>query len=211
MFNFFKKKDADQERVQYFLQHQNQQLKHIAAWIDYFHKIELQNQQKIHDLELSQARVLQEQTKAIGAQNERLARVEATLNFVPKTREEIRALVDFHYDSSDLERQITELKTKIADLEQKRTPTSYKEKMVAKITRNSKEYLKSMLISLIKKYGRISALQLKEMMVDEQNLLSKSSFYRLLEEIEQLEDIAVMKQGKEKIYVSKEGIKAQYN
>ncbi len=211
MFNLFKKKDPDQERLQYFLQHQNQQLKHIADWIDYFNKIELQNRQRMHELEVGQTRALSHQTQQLSIQNERLAKIETTLNFIPKTKEEIRALVDFHYDSSDLEHQIQELKYKISELEQKRAPATYKEKIVQKITRNSKEYLKSMLLGLIKKYGRISALQLKDMMVDEQQLLSKSSFYRLLEEIEQLEDIAVMKQGKEKVYVSKSGIKAQYS
>jgi len=201
MFRLFKKKDPDQERLQYFLQHQNQQLKHIADWIDYFNKIELQNRQRIHELEISQTRALSHQTNQLMAQNERLAKIETTLNFIPKTKD----------DSSDLEAQIRELKHKISELEQKRAPATYKEKIVQKITRNSKEYLKSMLLGLIKKYGKVSALQLKDMMVDEQQLLSKSSFYRLLEEIEELEDIAVMKQGKEKIYISKSSIKAQYS
>ena len=72
-----------------------------------------------------------------------------------------------------------------------------------KITRNSKEYAKTIILSYIKKYEKISALQLKEMLVDEQALCSKSSFYRLLEEIESLGDIAVIKKGKEKHYISK--------
>ena len=46
-------------------------------------------------------------------------------------------------------------------------------------------------------------MPLKEIVVDEQNLCSKSSFYRLLEEIEQLDDVGVIKHGKEKHYVSK--------
>jgi hypothetical protein len=63
--------------------------------------------------------------------------------------------------------------------------------------------VKSVILSYIKKYERISALQLKEIVVDEQNFCSKSSFYRLLEEIEELDDIGVVKQGKEKQYISK--------
>ena len=70
-----------------------------------------------------------------------------------------------------------------------------------RLTRNSKEYVKSVILSYIKKYERISALQLKEIVVDEQNFCSKSSFYRLLEEIEQLDDIGVIKEAKEKHYL----------
>jgi len=60
-----------------------------------------------------------------------------------------------------------------------------------------------LILSYIIKYEKISALQLKEIVVDEQNFCSKSSFYRLLEEIEELDDIGVIKQGKEKHYISK--------
>ena len=41
------------------------------------------------------------------------------------------------------------------------------------------------------------------MIVEEQGLCSKSSFYRLLEEIEQEPDIGVIKEGKEKHYIAK--------
>jgi len=78
-----------------------------------------------------------------------------------------------------------------------------KEKIVKRLTRNSKEYVKSVIISYIRKYERISALQLKDIIVEEQNLCSKSSFYRLLEEVEGIDELGVIKQGKEKHYVSK--------
>ena len=72
-----------------------------------------------------------------------------------------------------------------------------------RLTRNSKDYVKGVILSYIMKYGRISSLQLKEIVVDEQNFCSKSSFYRLLEEIEEKEEIGVVKEGKEKHYFSK--------
>ena len=93
------------------------------------------------------------------------------------------------------------IEKRLEKLEQKKD--SIKEKIIKKITRNSKEYVKSVMISYIRKYEKISALQLKEMVVDEQNFCSKSSFYRLLEEIEQMEEVGVMKAGKEKHYFSK--------
>ena len=41
------------------------------------------------------------------------------------------------------------------------------------------------------------------MVVEEQGLCSKSSFYRLLDEIEEEPEIGVMKKGKEKHYIAK--------
>jgi len=96
---------------------------------------------------------------------------------------------------------ISNIDRRLERLEQKKM--SIKEKIMKRLTRNSKEYVKSVILSYIKKYERISALQLKEIVVDEQNFCSKSSFYRLLEEIGELDDIGIVKQGKEKHYISK--------
>jgi len=96
---------------------------------------------------------------------------------------------------------LSHIEKRIETLEQKKA--TIREKVIKRLTRNSKGYVKSVMLSYIRKYEKISALQLKEMIVDEQNLCSKSSFYRLLEELEQLEDIGVIKEGKEKSYLSK--------
>jgi len=96
---------------------------------------------------------------------------------------------------------ISYIEKRLERLEQKKL--SIRERIVKRLTRNSKEYIKSVILSYIRKYEKISALQLKEIVVDEQNFCSKSSFYRLLEEIEELDDIGVIKQGKEKHYISK--------
>ena len=53
---------------------------------------------------------------------------------------------------------------------------------------------------MISKYGRISALDLREIIVDEQSLCSKSSFYRILEELELEQSVNVVAEGKEKVY-----------
>ena len=76
-----------------------------------------------------------------------------------------------------------------------------KEKIIKKVTKNSKEYIKQIIMDLIRKYRKISGLQLREIVVEEQGLCSKSSFYRLLAEVEQeLEDLSVVEVGKEKVY-----------
>ncbi len=82
-----------------------------------------------------------------------------------------------------------------------RVQSTFKERLVQKITKNSKAYVKSVVLSMIKKYGKIAALQLKEMIVDEQGLCSRSSFYRILSEVEKEPEIGVLQEGKEKTYV----------
>ena len=181
----------------------------IFQWLNYFYKKNMEQEQAIRQLQ-------------------------AELSYMPKTREEIRHIVDEYYSFEGVMSKIRELNYKVEELamaqqqkqiqplitvpreqqsdiygfekrlerlEQKKM--SLKEKIVKRVARNSKEYIKSMIISYIKKYEKISALQLKEIIVDEQNFCSKSSFYRLLEEIEALEEIGVIKQGKEKHYISK--------
>ena len=78
--------------------------------------------------------------------------------------------------------------------------SNLREKIFRNVTRQSKEYVKGMLVSLIKKYGNISGLNLREIVVEEQGLVSKSSFYRLLQEIEDHDYVHVLQQGKEKHY-----------
>ncbi len=97
--------------------------------------------------------------------------------------------------------EMQEIRQKLAALEQKKQ--SLKEKIIKRITKNSKEYVKGIIQSYIRKYEQVAALQLKEMVVDDQQLCSKSSFYRLMEEIEQLEGIGVVREGKEKRYFLK--------
>jgi len=100
------------------------------------------------------------------------------------------------------EPKIEQIQYKVEQLERNisKKPSTMREKILKKISRHSKEYVKSMVLSLIKKYERISALQLRDMLVEEQGLLSKSSFYRLLEEVEKEEEVSMTIEGKEKIY-----------
>ena len=97
--------------------------------------------------------------------------------------------------------EIDQLHQRLEKLEQKKA--TIKEKIIKRITKNSKDYIKSIILSYIKKYSKITALQLKEMVVEEQGLCSKSSFYRLLEELEEDPEIGVIKKGKEKHYIAK--------
>ena len=163
-------------------------------------------------------------------QEQTIKKLQVELSYMPRTREDIRRIIDEYYSFENLMARMRDLNDKVEELartqyghvprqivtpgadishiekrleklEQKKA--TFKEKIMKRLTRNSKEYVKGVIISYIRKYGRISALQLKEIVVDEQNFCSKSSFYRLLEEIEVQEDIGVVKEGKEKHYFSK--------
>lgn len=96
--------------------------------------------------------------------------------------------------------EVESLTQRLDHLEKKRT--NIRERIVKKIVKNTKLYVKNLLIGYIKRYGKVSSLQLKEMIVHDQQLCSKSSLYRMLEEVEREPDIGVIKTGKEKHYFS---------
>ena len=190
----------------------------IFQWMNYFYRRSMEQEQSIKSLQLE-------------------------MSYMPKTREDIRRIVDDYYSFESLMSKMRDLNSKVEELAQSNSELKrahiqprqpavqviekqtesvqdlsfiekrlekleqkkalMKEKIMKRLTRNSKEYVKSVLLSYIRKYGKISALQLKDIVVDEQNFCSKSSFYRLLEEIEQTDEVGVVKQGKEKHYISK--------
>ncbi|MCK5107684.1 MAG: hypothetical protein KAQ83_03075 [Nanoarchaeota archaeon] len=82
-------------------------------------------------------------------------------------------------------------------------PKTFKERLIKKITRNSKNYIKTVILNLISKYEGISSAKLREIVVEEQGLCSKSSFYRTLTELENSGDVEVKHQGPERIYISR--------
>ena len=99
--------------------------------------------------------------------------------------------------------EIHEITQRLTQLEEQRKAT-IREKVVKRVTRNSKEYVKQLILSYIRKYTQISSLQLKDMIVYDQGLCSKSSFYRLLDEIEALEEIGTVKKVRQKYYLYKQ-------
>jgi Fe2+ or Zn2+ uptake regulation protein len=100
---------------------------------------------------------------------------------------------------------LVEIQEKIINLEKKKEDikSNLKEKMLKHIARNSKDYIRNTILSLIRRYEKISGFKLKEIIVEEQGLCSKSSFYRILEELEKEKGIDVVKEGKEKVFFAK--------
>jgi hypothetical protein len=186
----------------------------IYQWLNYFYS---QNE---------------ELRKVVSEQQGSIASLQEELRHMPATKEQVKEIIDRHYDFSALLgrlRQLEEQLERIAAMKQKerqiqqvQRPTAeparqlvqempalrertsaLKEKILSRITRNSKDYIKGMILSMINKYSRISAIQLREMLVEEQGVCSKSSFYRILEELEKGDDITVISSGREKVYVSR--------
>jgi len=173
----------------------------IFKWLNYLYQKSIQQEQQLNELKTE-------------------------LSLVPKTKQQLKQIIDEFYSYEAISKRIDDFENRLNSLYKSQIPISkieeprlleiqkrlenleqkkagLKEKLIKKITKSSKDYLKTIIISYIKKYEKISALQLKEMLVDEQGLCSKSSFYRILEEIEKQEDIGVIKKGKEKEYMSK--------
>ncbi|MBD3318781.1 hypothetical protein GF342_02640 [Candidatus Woesearchaeota archaeon] len=80
--------------------------------------------------------------------------------------------------------------------------SNLQQKIVQNVSRKSKEYIKKTLLSLLAKYERISGTSLREIVVDEQKLCSRSSFYRLLEELVKEGLIDVVSSGRERVFSS---------
>ncbi|MDO8740666.1 MAG: hypothetical protein Q7J54_03800 [Candidatus Woesearchaeota archaeon] len=192
MFNFFRKKEDNsiKEAVKNSFLSVKRDVVNVWAWVRH-----LNEKGNAHDLEINDLR------SSITQQKVEQGKI-------------IDAYYGLHNNQKALIDKIRELDEKIASLEVRKEVAhsgykqSFKEKVVKKLTKNSKDYVKSVIVSLIQKYEKVSALQLREIVVDEQKLCSKSSFYRILEEVERGREIGFMKDGKEKLYLSKISVKA---
>ncbi len=123
---------------------------------------------------------------------------------IPESLGQLKKQVQDHLSSPhtdpEVDKRIDEIQERLKSILVKKTP---KEKLVQKVTKNSHDYIKAMVLSYIRKYEKISGYQLREMIVEEQNITSKSTLYRILEEIEESDEVSTIRQGKEKIFLFK--------
>lgn len=114
--------------------------------------------------------------------------------------EEVKQVVDVHTRSlpfSELIDRLNKVETRLRD-----SKPTLRDKIVQNVARYGKDFIKGKILSYIEKYERISGLKLREMVVEEQGLCSKSSFYRLLEELESHKNLSVVVEGKEKVFIA---------
>ena len=180
----------------------------LFEWIKYLHQKTQQQeaiiQQQNHSLTALHQHVVtnvptHHDVKRIIDTHFALTDLQQRLNHLHKKVEVMTSLHDQHHD------RINEIRTRLeaAQTTTEKKSSQLKEKLIRNLAKNSKAYVKNAIVSYIEKYSEISALKLKELVVDEQQLCSKSSFYRLLQELENGETVAVMKEGKLKTYLKK--------
>lgn len=183
----------------------------LTQWLHYFYK---KNDE--HDIRL---RLLEQHAHSKKGDSEKVASLEKQhqhivsqltqtqrrLHIVLEAQEPLLKKLEelekkmHHADSGKL----AEVHKRISLLEQKgphSTPHTAKQRLAEKVAKKSKEYIKHTICALITKYGRIAGLQLREIVVDEQHLCSKSTFYRLLQELENETSIGSLREVKEKFY-----------
>lgn len=199
----------------------------LYQWVNFFQQQLAQHQQLVEE----QQHDLDDYEQEIIRQRQLIERLQNEVRSVPKDPETIKKIIDAYYDFDDILDRVRKIEEKLTHLEHIKAASApvvqhsrqeaaalpyvvppsrapaLRDKIVQRITRNSKEYLKSIILSMINKYGKISALQLREMIVEEQGLASKSSFYRLLEELEDEAEITVVSDGKEKVLMSGTNVK----
>ena len=186
----------------------------LFQWVNYLYA---QNQQL-----LEQGRV---QRQLIEEQKLALNEIRVTMRHIPTTPEEIRKIVDMHFNfepiiirlkhiearleyieikkKHELSQETKENLTSIARTEPEKTSFTFlKKKLMRRLARSSKDYVKNMILGLVHKYGKLSALHLRDIVVEEQGLCSKSSFYRLLEEMEAENSLSSLSDKKNKVYVA---------
>jgi len=212
MFEFFQtaKKLGDVERsVSQSFAKVKQDTDALYQWVSYLYQ---QNQQLVEQ-NAALKRLSDEQKLAL---NE----LRVTVQHLPKTPQEIKQIVEQYYNFEPIVQRIKHIEQKIELLEMRRTSvrpleyqspsvsaerepsTALKEKLMRKLARNSKEYIRNLVLGLVHKYSKIGALQLREIVVEEQGLCSKSSFYRILEEMEREQVLQVISDGKHTVYMA---------
>ncbi|MEK6949960.1 MAG: hypothetical protein AABX34_07080 [Nanoarchaeota archaeon] len=184
----------------------------IFQWLNFLHQKNMQQENKIEQLELELSYIpkkpedirriidgyysFESITEKIKALNEKIEGLKARRQSEPVYLQQPSQIIR---ESPQLEH----IEQRLKQLEEQRKAT-IREKVVQRVTRNSKDYVTSLILSYIRKYSQIGALQLKDMVVHDQGLCSKSSFYRMLDEIEASGEASVVRQGKQKYYLYKQ-------
>jgi hypothetical protein len=216
MFEWLWKKGNDEAIAQSFAK-VRQDTDALYQWVSFLYA---QNQQLVE-----QTSVLKRLTEE---QKLSLHELKVTVNHIPKTADEIRRLVDMHYSLDPVLSRMKHIEQKLELIEMrkerehhsqsvssapkpqvhevpepvvKKPQEAIREKLIRKFARNGKEYVKNLINSMVHKYGKVGALQLREIIVEEQGLCSKSSFYRILEEMEAENLLHVVSKGKHTVYV----------
>ncbi len=179
----------------------------LSQWVSYLYSGNQNLQEKTQYLQ-----------NLVDSQALQIHDLEVAFSHIPRSPGEIKKLVDS--DFSHIANRLRKIEEKIDLLESKKhapeivhhypapaqpiktqSSTALKDKLMRRLARSSKDYIKNVILGLITKYGRMSPLQLRDIVIDEQGLCSKSSFYRILEEMEGEKSLVQIKEGKRKVFI----------
>jgi len=199
-------------------------------WIEYLHALSQDLQRRCDNL-ARENRVLSHENQVLKHHIESVksdvSECKSSISNLPRplSKDEIRILVDSHYSLAPLAEKIRVLESHIEELKHiKSAPErvvqvvekapreiSFKERLIQDISKKSKDYVKSFIKSVIHKYGKIAGVNLRGIVVEDQHLCSKSSFYRILDELTNDSEVSVIVGKKENIFVSKSSKKVLAN
>lgn len=206
----FKKRDY--EELHTYLKNSFSKVKednqNISQWIQHLHQKNLEQEQHINSLHqknqqqewlLYQIKNQPQNHQHYQYLHQRIEKLSQKVDHILERHDHHSQKLEHHSQKMDHFHQ------KLQDLEtQKAKPkASFKEKVVKTLSRHSKNYLKNLIFQYLEQHQNISALQLKDIIVDQQGLASKSTFYRLLSEIEKSPQVTVVKDGKQKFFLLK--------
>jgi len=199
----------------------------VTSWLNYLYSQEAERQKTLANLQnqvwqiasRQQAIPAVPQAHGMGGVLDRIRKVEEKIDKLHSSVRTIEPVIDrvttlnsniklVDESQQNIFERLRDMAARLDKIESMRTRASsnfsnLREKIVKKVARRSKDYIKGLLLSTIAKYEQVSALQLREMIVEEQGLCSKSTFYRILEEIESEDGVNMVSKGKEKVYMPK--------
>jgi len=186
-----------------------QDMNNVHLWLNYFYQknITLENSLSSLENQIKKAssqnpdanKLINLYTSFNDIQNQ-VSLLKTKLDSVPASNDFVLTKIDTAME------KIENISLRIDKSESKDIPdkkTNLKKAILKDINKKSKDYIKNFISTLIKKYDKISASQLKRMVVDEQSLCSKSTFYRVLVELEQSDSISAISTPKEKQFFFK--------
>ena len=223
---FFKRKELAQLKemnasLGASFQKVKEDIHHISSWIHYLHQNQEHQQQalsqrldniedQVHDI-LKVRHEVREILNYYYQHEQAIKHIQDEHGSISGEVQKLKSRLDsvfsdeHHQLGSQIQllSEIKEMRHKLAELETRPARQNVREKLIKNLTQRSRDYVKSLMMNYIRKYERISAMKLREMIVAEQGLASKSAFYRLLEELEQLDEIEAVREGREKFYFYK--------
>lgn len=172
----------------------------LFTWINFLNERSKSQESKLLDLE-SKYTLLSKQIDQLAAQLNSLSLTQKqSQNQDPDLKpilERITLILDQLQNKQSKATNLTQ-QTKERQKKKLKSELQAKERIAKRIVKHSKDYIKNLILNLLTRYPGSTAFQLKEIIVDEQALCSKSTFYRLLSELEKEGKITQTKRKKRK-------------